>query len=112
VITPGYLDFGRACTRARGAAPRVFTVSFITCSILGIFQFFLDLDISEGSNEENEYRQSVVGPTVWSGRSFLRFGNFISITAVLPMFQLLRLARSVAVLMVTIGLWTVQLNSA
>jgi hypothetical protein len=104
VIPPDHLNFGRACTPARGAAPRVFTVSFITCSIFGIFQFFLDLDISEGSNKENEYRQSVVGPTVWSGRSFLRFGNFISLTAVLPMFQLVRLVRSLAVLLVTLGL--------
>ena len=82
MVPPGYLDVGRACTRARGAAPRVLTVSFITCSIFGIFHFFLDLDILEDLNEENEYRHSVVGLTVWSGRSFLRFGNFISLTAV------------------------------
>jgi hypothetical protein len=68
---------------------RVLTVFFITCSIFGIFQLFLDLDISSDSNEENEYRHSIVGLTVWSGRSFLCFGNFISLTAVLPMFQLL-----------------------
>ena len=104
MIPPGYLDFGRACTRARGAATRVLTVFFITCSIFGIFQLFLDLDISADSNEENEYRHSIVGLTVWSGRSFLCFGNFISLTAVLPKFQLLRLVRSLAVLLVTIGL--------
>jgi hypothetical protein len=104
MIPLGYLDFVRACMRARGAAPRVFTVSFITCSIFGIFYFCLDLDISPGSNEENEYRHSIVGLTVWSGRSFLCFGNFISLTAVLPNFQLLRLAGSLAVLSVTIGL--------
>jgi len=104
VIPPGYLDFVSASTRARGAAPRVFTVSFITCSIFGIFHFFLDLDILEDLNEENEYRHSVVGLTVWSGRSFLCFGNCISLTAVLPKFQLLRLVRSLAVLLVTAGL--------
>jgi hypothetical protein len=99
-----YLDVGHACTRARGAAARVLTVFVITCSILGIFQLFLDLDISEGSNEENEYRHSTVGLTVWSGRSFLRFGTCISLTAVLPKLQLLRLAGSLAVLLVTIVL--------
>jgi hypothetical protein len=104
VVPPGYLDFVRACTRARGAAPRVLTVLFITCSIFGIFHFFLDLDISACSNEENEYRYSIVGPTVWSGRSFLRFKNCISLTAVLPKFPLLRLVRSLAVLLVTVGL--------
>ena len=78
MIPPGYLDFGRACTRARGAATRVLTVFFITCSIFGIFQLFLDLDISADSNEENEYRHSIVGLTVWSGRSFLCFKIFIS----------------------------------
>jgi hypothetical protein len=104
MIPPGYLDFGRACTRARGAATRVLTVFFITCSIFGIFQLFLDLDISEDSNKENEYRHSIVGLTVWSGRSYLCFKNFISLTAVLPKFQLLRLAGSFAVLLVTIGL--------
>jgi hypothetical protein len=103
-MPPGYLDFVRACTRARGAAPRVFTVFLITCSIFGIFYFFLDLDISADPNEENEYRQSIVGLTVWSGRSFLRFGNFFSVTAVLPKFKLLRLVRSLAVLLLTIGL--------
>jgi hypothetical protein len=77
---------------------------FITCSILGIFQLFLDLDISADSNEENEYRHSIVGRTVWPGRSFLCFGNVISLTPVLPKFQLLRLVRSLAVLLVTIGL--------
>jgi hypothetical protein len=45
---------------------------------------------------------SIVGLAVWSGSSFLCFGNFISLTAVLPMFQLLRLVRSLAVLLVTI----------
>jgi hypothetical protein len=60
------------------------TVFFITCSIFGIFQLFLDLDISADSNEDNEYKNSIVGLTVWSGRSFLCFGNFISLTAVLP----------------------------
>ena len=104
MIPPGYLDFVSASTRARGAAPRVFTVSFITCSIFGIFHFFLDLDISEGSNKENEYRHSIVGLIVWSGRSFLCFGNVISLTAALPKFQLLRLVRSLAVLLVTVGL--------
>jgi hypothetical protein len=94
VIPPGYLDFGRACTRARGAAPRVFTVSFITCSIFGIF---LDLDILEGSNEENEYRHSVVGLTVWSGRSFLCFGNLISSNPFLCKFHHSRLVRSLDV---------------
>jgi hypothetical protein len=54
------LDFGRACTRARGAAARVLTVSFITCSIFGIFHFFLDLDILAGSNEEN------IGTVSWA----------------------------------------------
>jgi hypothetical protein len=103
-MPPSYLDFGRACTRARGAAPRVLTVWFITCSIFGIFHFFLDLDISAHSNEENEYRQSIVGLIVWSGRSFLRFRNFTSVTAVLPKFQLLRLAGSLALLLRTIGL--------
>ena len=58
------MDFGRRCTRARGAATRVLTVFFITCSILGIFQLFLDLDISADLNEENEYRHSIVGLTV------------------------------------------------
>jgi hypothetical protein len=105
MIPPGYLDFGRACTRARGAATRILTVFFITCSIFGIFQFFLDLDISADSNKENEYRHSIVGLTVWSGRLFLCFGNFISLTAVLPMFQLLRLVRSLAVLLVTIVIY-------
>jgi hypothetical protein len=78
----------------------------------GIFQLFLDLDISADSNEENEYRHSIVGLTVWSGRLFLCFGNVISLTAVLTKFHLLRLARSLAVILVTIGLWTVQLISA
>jgi hypothetical protein len=64
----------------------------------------LDLDILEDLNEENEYRHSVVGLTVWSGRSFLCFGNFFSLTAVLPKFKLLRLVRSPAVFLVTIGL--------
>jgi hypothetical protein len=104
VIPPGYLDFGRACTRARGAAPRVLTVSFITCSIFGIFHFFWDLDILEDLNEENEYRQSNVGLTVWSGRSFLCFKNVISLTALLPKLQLLRLAKTLAVSLVTTGL--------
>jgi hypothetical protein len=106
-MPPGYLDFGRACTRARGAATRVLTVFFITCSIFGIFQLFLDLDISADSNEENEYRHSIVGLTVWSGRSFLCFGNCISLTAVLPKFQLLRLVRSLAVLLATVGLFII-----
>jgi hypothetical protein len=104
MIPPGYLDFGRACTRARGAATRVLTVFFITCSILGIFQFFVDLDIFADSNEENEYRHSIVGLTVWSGSPFSCFGNVTSLTAVLPKFQLLRLAGSLVVLLVTIGL--------
>jgi hypothetical protein len=105
-VPPGYLDFGRRCTRARGAATRVLTVFVITSSIFGIFQFCLDLDISADSNEENEYRQSIVGIAVWSGRPFLRFENVISLTAVLPMIQLLRLVvvRTLAVLLVTIGL--------
>ena len=64
MIPLGYLDFVRACMRARGAAPRVFTVSFITCSIFGIFQLFLDLDISADLNEEKEHRHSIVGLTV------------------------------------------------
>jgi hypothetical protein len=68
------------------------------------FSFFLDLDILADSNEEIEYRHSIVGLTVWSGRSFLCFGNVISLTAVLSMFQLMRLVRSLAVLLVTIGL--------
>jgi hypothetical protein len=104
VIPPGYLDFGRKCTRARGAAARVLTVFVITCSIFGIFQLFLGLDISTDSNEATEYRHTIVGLTVWSGRSFLCFGNFISLTAVLPKLQLLRLAGSLAVLLVTIVL--------
>jgi hypothetical protein len=104
VIPPGCLDLGRVCTRARGAVPRVLTVSFITLSIFGIFHFFLDLDISADPNEENEYRHGIVGLTVWSGRSFLCFGNFISLTAVLPKFQLLRQDRSPAVLLVKVGL--------
>ena len=104
LIPAGYLDFGRACTRARGATTRVLTVFFITCSIFGIFQLFLDLDISADPNEENEYRHSIVGRTVWAGRSFLRFENFFSVTAVLPKFKLLRLVRSLAVLLVTTGL--------
>jgi hypothetical protein len=78
MIPPCYFDFGRACTRARGAATRVLTVFFISCSIFGIFQLFLGLDISADSNEENEYRHSIVGHTVRSGRSFLCFKNFIS----------------------------------
>jgi hypothetical protein len=97
MISPGYLHFGHSCMRARGAATRVLTVFFITCSIFGIFQLFLDLDMFADSKEENEYRHSIVGLTVWSGRSFLCFGNFISLTAVLPKFQLLRLAGSLAV---------------
>jgi hypothetical protein len=104
MIPPGYLDFGRACTHARGAATCVLTVFFITCSFFGNFQFFLDLDIFADSNEGNEYKHSILGLTVWSGRSFLCLGNFISLTAVLPKFQLLRLVRSLAVLLVTIGL--------
>jgi hypothetical protein len=104
MIPLGYLDFVRACMRARGAAPRVFTVSFITCSIFGIFYFCLDLDISPGSNEENEYRHSIVGLAVWSGRSFLCFGNFFLFNCSSPNFQILRLAGSLAVLSVTIGL--------
>ena len=55
-----------------------FDCFFITCSIFGIFQLFLDLDISADSNEENEYRHSIVGLAVWSGRSFLCFKNVIS----------------------------------
>jgi hypothetical protein len=70
------MDFVCAWTRARGAALPVLTVFFITQSIFGQFQLFLGLDISEGPNEENEYRHSVVGLTVWSGRSFLCFVNF------------------------------------
>jgi hypothetical protein len=104
MISPGYLDFGHACTQARGAATCVLTAFFITCSISEIFKLFLDLDMSADSNEENEYRHSIVGLTVWSGHSFLCFRNFIYLTAVLPKFQLLRLAGSLAVLLVTIGL--------
>jgi hypothetical protein len=77
MISPGCFDFGRTFMRARGAATRVLTIFFITCSILGIFQLFLDLDMSADSNEENEYRHSIVVLTVWSARSFLCFKNFI-----------------------------------
>jgi hypothetical protein len=61
MISPGYLHFGHACMCARGAATCVLTVFFITCSIFGIFQLFLDLDMSADSNKENEYRHSIVG---------------------------------------------------
>ena len=76
MIPPGYLDFGHACTRARGAAPRVFTVLVITSSIFGIFQIFLDLDISARSNEENEYRHSIVGPNVMVSALVFTFRKF------------------------------------
>jgi hypothetical protein len=101
----GPTDTAWPCVHARAwSRDARFDCFFITCSIFGIFQLFLDLDISADSNEENEYRHSIVGLAVWSGRSFLCFGNFISLTAVLPKFQLLRLVRSLAVLLVTIGL--------
>ena len=68
-----------------------FDCFFITWSILGQFQFQFFLRLKEDSNKKNEYRHSIVG-------------HFISLTAVLPQFQLLRLVRSLAVLLATVGL--------
>ena len=67
MIPPGYLDFGRACTRARGAATRVLTVFFITWSIFGFFQPFLSLNVLEHSSEKNAYKHNIVGLTAWPG---------------------------------------------
>ena len=89
---------------------RILLFFFITRSIFGISQLFLRLNLLENSNEKNAYKPSILGLTVLPGRPFfICFGNCISLNAFLSEFQLLRLVTSLAVLLLTSGLWNVQL---
>jgi hypothetical protein len=93
----------------RGAACSVLTVFFITRSIFGLFQLFLGLNIWEESNWKNEYRHSIIGLTVWPGRSFLYFRNLISSNPFLCKFHVSRLVRSLYVFVLVADFWKYQL---
>jgi hypothetical protein len=101
LFTPGRSESVPARACALGAAFSVFTVFFITWSIFGFFQLFLNLNLLEHTTEKNEYEHNIVGLTVWPGSPLLRFGNCKSLNVGLSRFQLLRQDRSLALFIST-----------